>query len=118
MPNELLTATRIKLAAGNDTLTIQWLDGHLSVYSYRYLRDRCPCASCQEQGAARSGTENPSPLLGAKALKPERAALVGRYAVQIFWSDGHSAGIYSFDYLRRVCPCAECIAQREPSITA
>jgi DUF971 family protein len=40
-----------------------------------------------------------------KTLKPERAEVVGRYALQIFWSDGHSTGIYAFDYLRSLCPC-------------
>lgn len=107
------TPTRIKLAGGNDTLTIEWSDGHLSVYPYRYLRDRCPCASCAELGAQTSAAESPFPIFGAKPLKPERAALVGRYAVQIFWTDGHSAGIYAFDYLREACPCADCTAKRE-----
>ena len=36
------------------------------------------------------------------------AKTVGRYAVQLFWSDGHNTGIYSFDHLRDICPCAEC----------
>jgi DUF971 family protein len=52
-------------------------------------------------------------MLGVKPLKPERAELVGRYAVQIHWNDGHSTGIYSFDYLRQICPCPECAAKRE-----
>lgn len=112
-----VTPSRIKLAAGDDTLAIQWSDGHSSVYPYRYLRDRCPCASCQEEDPRSSAAESPFPILGTKPLKPERAALVGRYAVQIFWSDGHSAGIYSFEYLRECCPCAECAAKREPTIT-
>ena len=29
-----------------------------------------------------------------------QALRVGRYAVQLIWSDGHQTGIYSFDYLR------------------
>jgi DUF971 family protein len=33
---------------------------------------------------------------------------VGNYAISIRWSDGHSTGIYRFDYLRQVCPCARC----------
>jgi DUF971 family protein len=106
------TPTKIKLAGANDTLTIEWSDGHLSAYPYRYLRDKCPCASCAELGAQTSAADGPLPVLSAKPLKPERAALVGRYGVQIFWTDGHSAGIYSFDYLREACPCAECTAKR------
>jgi DUF971 family protein len=33
---------------------------------------------------------------------------VGRYAIQFNWLDGHSSGIYSWEYLRRVCRCQEC----------
>ena len=51
-------------------------------------------------------------MLSQKPLRPDRAELVGRYALQIFWNDGHSAGIYAFDYLRSLCPCPECDAQR------
>jgi DUF971 family protein len=40
---------------------------------------------------------------------------VGRYGVQVYWNDGHSSGIYTFSYLREFCPCAECLAKREPA---
>jgi DUF971 family protein len=33
---------------------------------------------------------------------------VGHYALQIDFTDGHSAGIFSYDYLRTICPCAQC----------
>ena len=36
------------------------------------------------------------------------ARIVGNYALHIEWSDGHSTGIYSFDFLRRTCPCPAC----------
>jgi DUF971 family protein len=38
--------------------------------------------------------------------------LVGNYALQIVWDDNHDAGIYSWDYLRRICPCSECAESR------
>jgi DUF971 family protein len=34
--------------------------------------------------------------------------MVGRYAIRILWSDGHNTGLYSYDHLRQICPCAEC----------
>ena len=40
--------------------------------------------------------------------KPKSAQPVGRYAIQFNWLDGHSGGIYSWEYLRRVCQCTEC----------
>jgi DUF971 family protein len=109
--------TKIKLAAGNDTLSINWSDGHASAYSYRYLRDRCPCASCSEGGGTHRQPSNLLPMLGVKPLKPERADLVGRYALQVFWNDGHSSGIYSFDYLRSLCPCPQCEVSRQAART-
>lgn len=103
--------TKIKLAGENNALTIQWSDGHASAFPYRFLRDRCPCASCAEIAPAQRAAPSALPMFGSKALKPDRAELVGRYALQIFWNDGHSSGIYSFEYLRELCPCAECKAR-------
>ena len=52
-------------------------------------------------------------------LKPARSydvralQVVGNYALQATWSDGHSAGIYSWQYLRRICPCPACRKARQ-----
>ncbi len=102
----------IKLAGGNNSISIEWADGHQSDYPYRFLRDRCPCATCSETRPSAARPESPFPMLGAKPLRPDRAELVGRYALQVFWNDGHSSGIYSFDLLRQLCPCAECAGPR------
>jgi DUF971 family protein len=42
------------------------------------------------------------------SLKMNSVEPVGQYAIRIFWNDGHSTGMYSFDHLRNICPCAEC----------
>ena len=59
--------------------------------------------------AARSGQPKRSPpelLPMYKApAKPASAHGVGRYALQFNWQDGHSGGIYSWEYLRRNCQC-------------
>ena len=107
------TPKKIKLAAGNNTLAIHWADGHESTYSYRYLRKKCPCATCDEVAPVAEQAVGGLPILGQKPLRPERAELVGRYALQIHWSDGHSSGIYAFAYLRSLCPCPQCTAERE-----
>jgi DUF971 family protein len=115
MPATTQIAPRaIKLEAGNDTLSVRWSDGHVSAYPYQYLRDRCPCASCSDKPPAPQKPAvpaSPFPMFGVKALKPTRAELVGRYALQVFWNDGHSSGIYAFDHLRGLCPCGECAAK-------
>lgn len=89
-------------------LRVEWADGHKSEYGLRWLRANCPCASCREERRdARAGdglrlfTQLPSAELAA-------AALVGNYAVQLAWQDGHDSGIYPFAALRAACPCAEC----------
>jgi DUF971 family protein len=108
-----LAPTNIKLAAGHNTLAVHWSDGHDSTYPYQYLRRKCPCATCDEAAPVTDQAVGGLPILGQKPLRPERAELVGRYALQIYWSDGHSSGIYSFPYLRSLCPCPECTAQRD-----
>ena len=40
--------------------------------------------------------------------RAQAANVVGSYAIQISFTDGHSTGIYSYDHLRNICPCAEC----------
>jgi len=44
--------------------------------------------------------------------RPVEVTPVGKYALKFKWNDGHEAGIYSWDYLRRVCRCAECVRAR------
>ena len=41
-------------------------------------------------------------------VKPESAEPVGKYAIKFNWNDGHKLGIYSWKWLREICPCAEC----------
>jgi DUF971 family protein len=43
-------------------------------------------------------------------VRPVAIRPVGRYAIQIDWSDGHTTGIYPFDRLRSLCPCPLCSA--------
>ena len=92
-------------------LELEWSDGHRSTYDWELLRWNCPCATCSgEMGS-------PGVLQFTSELTPEQTALtdlneVGRYALQPTWQDGHDTGIYSFDLLRRLCPCPDCAAAR------
>ncbi len=87
-------------------IRIDWNDGHHSEYALRFLRDRCPCASCTE---VHGPVSPPSPFaMYTPKLKLENVEPVGGYAVKIRWNDGHDTGIYTYDYLRRICPCSGC----------
>jgi DUF971 family protein len=101
----------VKTGAGVD---ITWADGHSSHYDFTYLRDQCPCATCNDERAKKESMPATSllssPLLPMYRPKPraQAATQVGNYAVQISFTDGHSTGIFSYDYLRTLCPCEEC----------
>ena len=103
-----ISPTRIKLNAPGGIL-VEWNDGHSAIYPYSYLRRKCPCANCEEFPPDIM-EESPTslPILGQRVVRAESASPVGHYAIQIKWNDGHQAGIYSFDYLREICPCESC----------
>lgn len=80
-------------------LTINWSDAAESKYNAADLRRACPCAGCINEWT------------GEKMLKAETVAddlsfssisIVGRYALNFHFSDGHDTGIFSFDYLRKL----------------
>lgn len=120
MQNELETAIaepeHIAISKSNG-IKIDWRDGHSSDYTLAYLRDECPCATC----TGSHGTEPQRSNYSAPALFPmfkpalrmDSVEAVGSYAVRVYWNDNHNSGIYSFDYLRKICPCAECRAKRD-----
>ena len=100
-------------------IKIDWKDGHRSEYSLPFLRDECPCATCTGAHGTvpdKSNYSKPSadPFQMFKpVLKMENVEPVGHYAVRIYWSDGHNTGIYSFERLREICPCAACALARQ-----
>jgi len=106
---------KVRVSTG-EGVEITWSDGHVSHYTFPYLRDLCPCALCKderekkENATVTSGGPAPNPLL--PMFKPrvtaKKAMAVGNYAIQIEFSDAHATGIYSFEYLREICPCEAC----------
>ena len=94
---------------GERFLAIVWEDGHESVFEAPFLRKQCPCAGCRT-ASMREPAPQPQSGLRLVAAAPGLAGLeeVGNYALRIVWSDGHSAGLYDFKYLRSLCPCEIC----------
>lgn len=85
---------------GESGLRITWGDERACRYSAAQLRRVCPCAKCVNE------------MTGERVLKPEsvpddlkmdNVELVGRYALNFRWGDGHDTGIYSFRLLRGLC---------------
>ncbi len=84
---------------GPRELSIQWADGAESIYSVRELRLACLCASCVDEW---TGENRLDPASVPEDVQPTKIESVGRYAIQIEWSDGHSWGIYTFPRLREM----------------
>jgi DUF971 family protein len=98
--------------AGPRELRITWSDGHISLYPVAYLRRSCRCARCIDEW---SGERILKPESVPEDVKPLNVSPVGRYAIHIDWSDGHTSGIYSFEHLREICPCESCRSGAEKS---
>ena len=99
-----LHPVEIRRLADARVLRIEWSDGHVSEYPFAYLRGWCPCAGCQGHGGEKRFVHGNGDL--------EKVGVVGRYALAPVWGDGHETGIYSYAYLRQLCPCAVCTATR------
>jgi DUF971 family protein len=98
-----MTPTKLTLKR-DQGLDVDWPDGQTSHYPLSYLRTMCPCAACKEVRAAPKQKSSLAILPGnySAPLTVKSAEKVGNYALRIEWSDDHSSGIYSFQYLREI----------------
>ncbi len=94
----------VRRLAEEGLLRITWDDDHVSDYPLAYLRGWCPCATCQGHGNERR-------YVHAANVAVAAIGVVGKYALNVTWGDGHDTGIYSYRYLRELCPCPTCAGQ-------
>jgi DUF971 family protein len=114
-PSPFDTVEPVDLRWNTDgSVGITWDDSHESTFDLAFLRSRCPCATCKGthgppttlvKDTRRAGRTEPSSEV--QSVEP-----VGQYAIRFKWGDGHDAGLYSYRYLRVICPCAACEAER------
>jgi DUF971 family protein len=80
-------------------LTINWSDNSETRYRAADLRRSCPCASCVNEWTGEK-------ILSEESIPDDvhftHISIVGRYALNFHFSDGHDTGIYSFAMLRRM----------------
>ena len=94
----LAKKTPVKIGPpGGPEIVIEWEGGEKSVFEPKRLRAACPCASCTDEFTGRRTLDPESLPVNIRALA---LAPVGRYALQILWSDGHGTGLYGYDVLR------------------
>ena len=111
----MIQPTQVEI--GTDVVLITWSDGHRSQHSMARLRRECPCATCRTErekiaGKSKSGLQlrvlsERTPLVTEAKVVEWHA--IGRYALGFRFNDGHSTGIYAYDFLRSRCDCAECL---------
>jgi DUF971 family protein len=100
-----LRPTRVEPTEDGKRLRIVWRDGHVSEYEPRALRLACPCAGCIDEYSGRPLLD---PATVPADINPVAIDYVGRYALKFTWPDGHDTGMYPWDLLRGICPCAMC----------
>lgn len=88
------------IKASKEYLNFTWDDGVKSRIRLSDLRVLCPCALC----AVEKEKQNE---MSISRYKPDQLMLldisvVGNYAINVLWKDGHNTGIYQYDYLREI----------------
>ena len=98
---------------GEKQVVVQWSDGHRSVFSNKELRAECPCAECAGEGLPLGGKAViPLTIEPPDDIRAVEYSMIGLYAIAFAWSDGHSSGIYPYDYLLQICECESCSEKR------
>ena len=86
---------------GNE-IALAWSDGGESYLEFEMLRKACPCAACCGEPDVTGKVIAPKVVHSGRSYDLVRHQVVGGYAIQFFWGDGHSTGLYSFDLLRQL----------------
>lgn len=104
--DEYLKPRTIHADRAGRELQVEWADGHKTVYDFTTLRWLCPCAFCRGE-AGQPGWLDSNPTLTDAQVSLTDISMVGQYAIQPTWADGHHTGYYTFVRLREDCPCPE-----------
>lgn len=84
-----------------DKIFFKWDDNANSTISLKYLRDECPCAGCKGETVLLKTYRPPKPsVFSPEMYKIKNIDVVGEYAIQVSWKDGHNTGIYTWDYIK------------------
>jgi len=103
----VLRPKAITLNKNEGYLEVTWEDGQVCKYPLPELREACPCVECRGGHQFMGREHDPDSIL---KLTPKRSykitdiQMVGNYAIQPVWDDDHSTGIYTWDYLKHLCP--------------
>lgn len=77
-----------------------WDENEIKKIRFFDLRNCCPCASCINE---LTGEKILDPHSIPEDIHPTDMGFSGNYALKIQWSDGHNTGIYTWEYLKKLC---------------
>lgn len=81
----------------DSAISIEWSDGSSTSYDAPTLRRNCPCAGCIDEW---TGEKKLKDNTVSDDLELGHISIVGRYALNFHFSDGHETGIFSFKFLK------------------
>jgi len=90
------------IALIGDELAVAWSDGEESYLKLEPLRKHCPCAACGGEPDLMGEVIRPLVSYGPKSFTLSTYRIIGGYALQPVWADGHDTGLYTYSYLRRL----------------
>jgi len=99
MPSRLLPT---QIQPIGQELAIAWSDGTESYLPIDVLRRACPCASCGGEPDVLGYVVRPEVSYTNASFDLQSWQIVGGYAIQPTWGDGHNTGLYTFPYLQKL----------------
>src|SRR6476619_3803782 len=95
-----LELQNVQLIGGE--FAMRWNDGVESYLPLERFRRSCPCAGCGGEPDVLGNISRPNVIYQNNSFELKGFSLIGGYALQPQWADGHNTGISSFQYLRRL----------------
>ena len=93
-----------KTEINNELLAIKWSDNNETLIKLYDLRDNCPCASCVGEKDVLGNLYKGTPQkLNKNSYRIISIKSVGRYGIRPIWADGHSTGIFTYEFLLNLC---------------
>ncbi len=90
----------VSLEISGNSLMVRWSDSVVTAIKLTNLRRNCPCAVCGAEYEKKGSGY--LPLYKQEEVTVKDIIPAGSYAVNIVWADGHNAGFYIYDLLKKL----------------
>lgn len=97
----MVTQLSYAVVVGN-SLAISYTNGHEDYIPLEKVRKLCPCAFCQGEPDILGRVLLKNITYCSDSFELIKIVIIGGYALQLFWRDSHSTGIYAYDYLKKI----------------